>query len=143
MTSMIGRSALAALACAFALAAATPSLAETVNLKTTLSGKNEVPPNDSSATGSVALSYDTESKKLSWKGNYAGLSGAANTAHFHIGEAGKNGGVAVPIAPATSPFEGSATLTDAQAADLLGGKFYVNIHTVKNPAGELRGQVVK
>ena len=44
---------------------------------------------------------------------------------------------------ATSPVEGSATLTDAQAADLVAGKYYVNIHTAANPGGEIRGQVTK
>ena len=143
MTSMIGRSALAALACTFAVAVATPSMAEMVNMKAALSAKSEVPPNDSTASGNVTVTYDTASKKLTWKGTYTGLSGAATAAHFHSGEAGKNGGVAVPIAPATSPLDGSATLTDAQAADLMAGKLYVNIHTAKNPGGELRGQVVK
>ena len=46
-------------------------------------------------------------------------------------------------AAAKTPFEGEATLTDAQAADLLGGKYYANIHTEANKAGEIRGQVTK
>jgi CHRD domain len=40
-------------------------------------------------------------------------------------------------------MDGSATLTDAQAADLTGGKWYVNIDTAANKGGEIRGQVVK
>ena len=91
------------------------------------------------------LDYDAASKKLSWKVTYSGLSGPATAAHFHgPAEAGKNAGVAVAIPNATtSPVEGSATLTDAQAADLLAGKLYVNIHTAANPGGEIRGQVTK
>src|SRR5258708_30791361 len=69
--------------------------------------------------------------------------GPATAAHFHSGEPGKNGGVAVPITPNTSPFEGSATLTDAQAAELMAGKWYVNVHTDTNKGGEIRGQVTK
>ena len=49
---------------------------------------------------------------------------------------------AIPNAT-SSPVEGSATLTDAQAADLVAGKYYVNIHTAANPGGEIRGQVMK
>ena len=88
--------------------------------------------------------YDTASKKLTWKGNYSGLSGPATMAHFHgPAEPGKNAGVAVPITPSTSPFENSANLTDAQAADLLAGRWYVNVHTAAHPGGEIRGQLVK
>jgi hypothetical protein len=42
-----------------------------------------------------------------------------------------------------SPIKGAATLTDAQAADLTSGKWYFNIHTEANKAGEIRGQVLK
>jgi hypothetical protein len=44
------------------------------------------------------------------------------------------------ISPVTSPLQGSATLTDAQAADLQAGRWYVNIHTAANPGGEVRGR---
>ena len=45
MKSTILRTGLAALACATVLAFASPSMAETVNFKASLSGKSEVPPN--------------------------------------------------------------------------------------------------
>jgi hypothetical protein len=125
--------------------AAAPALAETVALKATLNAASQVPPNDSKGTGTAAVTYDTASKKLSWKVTYAGLTGPATAGHFHgPAEPGKNAGVAVPFAKADpSPIEGSATLTDAQAADLLAGKYYINIHTKAHPAGEIRGQVTK
>lgn len=143
MKSTFLRSGLAALACATALAFAAPSMAAMVNLKADLKASNEVPPNPSKATGSVTATYDDASKKLTWKGSYKDLSGPATAAHFHSGEAGKNGGVAVPISPSGPAFEGSATLTDAQAADLMAGKLYVNIHTADNKGGEIRGQLMK
>ena len=144
MASAILRRALTgsfALACAIMLTGL--ARAEVVNLKTTMNAKNEVPPNSSPATGTVTATYDTSSKKLSWKGSYSGLTGPATAAHFHSGESGKNGPVVVPISPATSPFEGSATLTEPQAEDLLAGKWYVNVHTEANKGGEIRGQVTK
>ncbi|MBR0780661.1 CHRD domain-containing protein [Bradyrhizobium iriomotense] len=133
----------ATLALGAAVAFAAPASAE--KLKATLDGKSEVPANTSSATGTAELDYDAASKKLSWTVSYSGLSGPATAAHFHgPAEAGKNAGVAVPIAnAASSPVKGEATLTDAQAADLLGGKLYINIHTAANPGGEIRGQVTK
>jgi hypothetical protein len=114
-------------------------------MKATLDGKSQVPPNSSTATGSADIDYDPASKKLSWKLSYSGLSGPATAAHFHgPAEPGKNAGVAVAIPNATSsPVEGSATLTDAQAADLMAGKYYINIHTAANPGGEIRGKVTK
>ena len=134
---------LATLAFGAAVAFAGPAFAD--KMKATLDGKSEVPANASTGTGTAELDYDPASKKLSWKLTYTGLSGPATAAHFHgPAEAGKNAGVAVAIPNATSsPVEGSATLTDAQAADLVAGKYYINIHTAANPGGEIRGQVTK
>ena len=128
---------------ALGIAFAGPAFAE--KMKATLDGKSETPPNASTATGTADIDYDAASKKLTWKLTYSGLTGPATAAHFHgPAEAGKNAGVAVAIPNATtSPNEGSATLTDAQAADLLAGKYYVNVHTAANPGGEIRGQVTK
>ena len=137
------RTMLATLALGAAFAFAGPAFAD--KMKVTLDGKSEVPPNTSAATGTADLDYDPASKKLSWKITYSGLTGPATAAHFHgPAAAGANAGVKVPIAnPGTSPVEGSATLTDEQATDLTGGKYYINIHTAANPGGEIRGQVTK
>ena len=138
------RPAVTALTCAAALTVAVPALAETVNLKADMNAASEVPANSSKATGTVTASYDTASKKLSWKGSYKDLTGPATAAHFHgPAEAGKNAGVMVPISPATSPFEGSATLNDDQAKALMAGELYVNVHTAENKGGEIRGQLKK
>jgi CHRD domain len=133
----------AALALTTTVLLASPASAET--FKVTLDAKSEVPPNASTATGSADVDYDPATKKLSWKLTYSGLTGPAMAAHFHgPAEAGKNAGVAVAIPNAgSSPAEGSATLTDAQAADFEAGKYYINVHTAANPGGEIRGQVVK
>ena len=134
---------LATLAFGAAVVLSGPAFAD--KMKATLDGKSEVPANTSAGTGTADIDYDPASKKLTWKLTYTGLSGPATAAHFHgPAEAGKNAGVAVAIPNATaSPVEGSATLTDAQAADLVAGKYYINIHTAANPGGEIRGQVTK
>lgn len=140
---MPNKTLLATLTLGAAIAFAGPAFAEKFTAK--LDGKSEVPPNTSAGSGTADIDYDAASKKLSWKLTYSGLSGPATAAHFHgPAEAGKNSGVAVAIPNATSsPVSGSATLTDAQAADLLAGKYYVNVHTAANPGGEIRGQVMK
>src|ERR1700753_1693848 len=137
------RAMYATLAVAAAVAFAGPAFAE--KFKATRDGKSEVPPNASKGTGTADIDYDPASKKLTWKLSYSDLSGPATAAHFHgPAESGKNAGGAVAIPNATSsPAEGSATLTDAQAADLEAGKYYVNVHTKDNPGGEIRGQVTK
>jgi hypothetical protein len=137
------KTVLATLALGAAVAFAGPAFAE--KLKATLSSAAEVPANTSAGKGTADIDYDAASKKLTWKLSYSGLTGPATAAHFHgPAEEGKNAGVAVAIPNATSsPVEGSATLTDSQAADLLAGKYYVNVHTAANPGGEIRGQVTK
>lgn len=127
-----------------AAAFAGPASAETMTMKVALSGGAEVPPNTSSGSGNADVTYDTASKKLSWKLSYSNLTGPATMAHFHgPADPDKNAPVVIPIAPATSPTEGSVTLTDAQAADLMAGKMYINVHTEANKGGEIRGQVKK
>ena len=137
------KTVLATLALGAAIAYAGPALAE--KMKATLNGAAEVPPVTTAGKGTADVDFDAATKKLSWKLTYSGLSGPATAAHFHgPGEPGKNAGVAVAIPnAASSPAEGSATLTDAQAADLAAGRYYVNIHTAANPGGEIRGQVTK
>jgi hypothetical protein len=137
--------AAAGLVLAASLSLTAPAMAEMVNFKADLKGANEVPANTLGGSGSVTATYDTASKKLTYKGSYSGLSGPATAGHFH-GPAGptQNAAVAVAIPDATkTSFEGSATLTDAQAADLMAGRWYANIHTEANKGGEIRGQMTK
>lgn len=138
--TLLGTAALSALL----IATATTARAEVVKLQADLQGSNEVPPNNSSGSGRAEASYDTETKTLTYTVTFAGLSGPAMGAHFHGPvEAGKNAGIVLPFRTVQSPIQGSATLTENQATDLLAGKWYANIHTALNPGGELRGQMTK
>lgn len=109
----------------------------------TLNGASETPPNTSAATGTATATLDSATKTLTWKVQYAGLTGPATMAHFHGPAApGVAAGVQVPLmGPMASPLAGSATLTDPQIADLEAGKWYVNVHTAQYPKGEIRGQM--
>lgn len=128
---------------AFGLSGISDASAEKVHLKAALSGKSQVPPNDSKGAGTGTMTYDTASKELSWSINYKGLKAPAAAAHFHgPADATASAGVVLPFADPKSPIKGKATLTDAQAADLLAGKWYVNVHSPAFPAGEIRGQVM-
>lgn len=114
-----------------------------VAFTTQLRAANEVPPNASQGSGSVDAVLNKDTNLLRWKVNYTGLSGAATAGHFHGPAAiGANAGVVLPWPGVMStPSEGSATLTAAQAADLTAGRWYANIHTAANPGGEVRGQM--
>lgn len=114
-----------------------------VALSAKLSGANEVPANTSTGSGTLEATLDTQSNVLTWTVTYSGLTGAVKAGHFHgPAAAGANAGVALGFTGGVeSPIKGSATLTATQAADLLAGKWYVNLHTAANPGGEVRGQV--
>ncbi len=114
-----------------------------VAFTTQLRAANEVPPNASTGSGSVDAAFNKDTNLFRWKANFSGLTGPVTGAHFHGPAAvGSNAGVVLPWpGPISSPAEGSATLTAAQAADLMAGRWYANVHTAANPGGELRGQM--
>jgi hypothetical protein len=121
-----------------------PMLAQAADATATLSSASEVPPNSSTGTGTLEAKVDEGNKLLTWTVTYSGLTGPATGGHFHgSAMAGSNAPVALPLSGSlASPIKGSATLTPAQMADLMAGRWYVNLHTAANPGGEIRGQVM-
>jgi len=94
--------------------------------------------------GELTATLDTDSKTFTYSATYSDLTGPAKAAHFHVADTpGGNGPPVVPVANPASPISGTATLTDAQVADLEAGKWYFNVHTAANPGGEIRGMVMK
>src|SRR5436853_1628740 len=81
---------------------------------------------------------------LTYTLTFSNLSGPATMAHIH-GPAARHvsAGVLVGLCgTCTSPVHGTATLTSIQISYMESGKTYVNVHTSRNPNGEIRGQVV-
>jgi hypothetical protein len=80
---------------------------------------------------------------LKWKLTFAKLTGPATAAHIHLGAMGKAGNVVVPLCgPCTSGMSGTATISASLLNKIKKHGMYVNVHTAKNPAGEIRGQLV-
>lgn len=103
-----------------------------------MSAAEEVPPVASQASGTclAILSEDETELELHCTHDVA----EPTAAHVHVGPRGTAGPVVFPLT-AASPIQATLTLNAAQAADLLTGGLYVNVHTAENPGGEIRGQL--
>lgn len=127
------------------------------NYRAHLSGGEEVPAVDTDAQGQAIFQFNNDGSALSYKLIVANIDDVV-AAHIHCGEAGVNGPVGVTLfsggptsangvlaqATVDSPDAGNAcgweTLADVKSAIDSGGA-YVNVHTLANPPGEIRGQV--
>ena len=79
---------------------------------------------------------------ISWRLTFTRLTGQAVAAHVHLGARGRAGRVAVPLCgPCRSGARGQATIRGAALTALERGGTYVNVHTARNPAGEIRAQL--
>jgi hypothetical protein len=140
-------SLLAALAvCALALAALSGAAIKTTTWTAALSSAQEIPKQVVRNTNAHGVFKATLSgSTLKWKLTYAKLTGPALAAHIHLGAKGKSGNVLIPLcgaAPAcTSGVHGSMPATAALKTDFKKHLLYVNVHTAKNPNGEIRGQL--
>jgi hypothetical protein len=127
-----------------------------LNFSATLNAAQEVPKETgapASASGKFTATLNVPggtntSGTLTWSLTFSHLTGAATAAHIHAGAIGKSGAVIVPLCgPCKSSTHGTVHLTKQATAQLsaLGifpnYAFYVNVHTVKNPNGEIRGQI--
>jgi hypothetical protein len=112
------------------------AMSETV----TLAGTNEVPPVTTSATGSANITIGAD---RSVKATVTAKDMTATASHIHMGAAGSNGPVIVPFTKSGDAFSAApdAKLTEEQYTAYKAGNLYVNVHSAKNPGGEIRGQL--
>jgi hypothetical protein len=140
--------AVAAIALAFAGLALAASQGESYGVSAKLKASSEVPKPSgvpAGATGKFTGTYvelANDKARITWKLTFSHLSGQAIAAHIHIGKPGKAGPVALALCgPCHNGQKGKGMLTHAQVAKIEAGSAYVNVHTQKNPGGEIRGQV--
>ena len=136
-------------------------------LRATLKGFNETPANSTPASGSFRATLNDDS--ITFELTYSGLVADSLFAHIHLGQKNVAGGVMIffcdnsnpPHSPRTCPARSGTVTGTVTAADVIGpnaqgiapGEFskvleaihsgvtYVNVHSTKFPAGEIRGQV--
>jgi hypothetical protein len=116
----------------------------TYKLSAKLTPRQEVPkPTGAPAAATGTFTGKLVGNKLTWKLTYKGLSGKAVAAHIHLGKRGKAGNVIVPLCPpgCRSGKRGTTTVKKDVRDAIERGGTYVNVHTAKNPGGEIRGQV--
>ena len=92
--------------------------------------------------GNGSFTATLSGTKLKFTLKFAKLTGPVSAAHIHLGAMGKSGNVVVPLcAPCKSPVTGTVVVSTALQKDFSKHLLYVNVHTAKNPAGEIRGQL--
>jgi hypothetical protein len=140
------------------------------NLEARLRGFQEVPAVSSTGRGSFDLRINRDETAVRWELSYAALEGNVLQAHIHFGQLDVNGGISVflcsnlgngpagtqlcPPAPATvsGTFMAADVIGPAgqgiapgELAELIrairAGKAYANVHSDRNPGGEIRGQI--
>ena len=126
-----------------------------------LTGKDEVPPKNTKATGTTEFNVTADGKTMTYKVNVMNMD-KVTQAHIHSGKQGVNGPPVVWLynsSKASGPMNGMLSQGNITSSDLVGplkgkqisdlvklindGQAYVNVHTETNPKGEIRGQVSK
>ncbi|MEO8936088.1 MAG: CHRD domain-containing protein [Burkholderiaceae bacterium] len=149
-----------------------PAHATIINLQTMLSGANENPIVGTPGTGSATVVIDTILNTMFVGVTFSGLTAVTSASHIHCcAVAPLNAGVATttpsfagfPLGVTSGSYASTLDLTllssynpafvalhggtalGAEAflvAGMTAGQSYLNIHTVSNPGGEIRGQLL-
>lgn len=122
------------------LAACAP-LMRSDEIQLTLSGSQEVPPVTTAASGSGVIVINPD-RTVSGSVTTTGITAAA--AHIHVGPAGKNGPIIIPLTRTGErgwAVPAAAKLTDEQYERYKSGELYVNVHSKAHPGGEIRAQI--
>lgn len=135
------RSTLAIMALIAGALAGGTGFATAAEIKVNLSGDQEVPPVQTSASGSGTITVEDD-RSVKGKITTSDLKGTG--AHIHEGAVGKNGPDIITLKKSSDnewSVPGDAKLTDAQFDAYKAGNLYINVHSDANKSGEIRGQL--
>ena len=130
---------LKSLALATLLAASAMGTAMAADLK--LTGDQEVPANASTAIGTGTITVAADGAV---SGSVTAAALQATAAHIHVGAAGVNGPVIIPLTGSAGgvwSVPAGAKLTAEQLDAYKAGNLYVNVHTAEHKGGEIRTQL--
>ncbi len=136
-----------------------------VTFKALMNGASEVPSNTTTGSGTFVATLDTSTNVFTYDITFSGLTSNVNNGHIHGPAAatassgttinfntlpgatfsfGLQAGTAHGTATLTAATQITATINgDSLKKLLFAGLTYANIHTVNNPGGEIRGQILK
>ena len=143
-----------------------PASAMKINFRAHLTGSQEVPAVDSKGRGEAIFQLNAAGDALKYKLIVANIEDVVQ-AHIHCGPADANGPVvAFLFGPSTTGGTANGVLAHGEIADtnviprsgstacpggvadlesliaqMMAGNTYVNVHTLANPSGEIRGQI--
>jgi CHRD domain-containing protein len=121
--------------------------ATSIQIRTVLNAAQEVPAptgavSNAGGTFSATVTKSDTGASVSWQLSFNGLTGDAIAAHIHTGAIGSPGPVVLALCgPCSSPASGTGTVPEAVVDAIQAGTAYVNVHTVSNKGGEIRGQL--
>lgn len=124
----------------------TPASAGGRPLSADLSSANEVPASGTGASGSAHVTLNQGQGEVCVDISSSGLSTAVVGGHIHSAPAGVNGGVVVNLGVNSSQFSACIQGVDHDLIKAIRQhpeNYYINIHTVAVPSGEIRGQLAK
>lgn len=105
-----------------------------------LTGAEEVPPVNTNASGGVGVILSRTRDEIRYDGAVQMLT--ATAAHIHEAPPGMEGNPVITLSITNAGIlSGDAPMTAADVSALATGNWYVNVHTMANPGGEVRGQL--
>lgn len=122
-----------------------PAAAASTRLHASLTVSQVVPQPAVAGVGAFGTFTATLSGRiLAWRLTVSHLSGSVVAAVVHAGARGHTGARLMRLCgPCATSAHGTLVLTQAQVTQLLGGASYLNVGTHRNPAGEIRGQIIR